>query len=142
MNAIIQRLFYLSILVGFLAACGNKQAKQQFEQLETGSSSSKGISILYPSGGSIFPPEFPAPTFEWKDTIQNPGQWYLFISDGKGDAIIETSTSGSTWKPSQIEWDKLKTKVKTEFTFTVIGIDPATQAISTGRSNAPFQKIQ
>ena len=47
------------------------------------------VSIDYPSDGSIFPPEFPAPAFLWRDAAANATEWTIEVKlAGRTDTIL------------------------------------------------------
>jgi Flp pilus assembly protein TadD len=52
------------------------------------------ISVDYPLEGSVFPPEFPAPTFEWRDPSPRARVWALEVAFGEGAAASLRATSG------------------------------------------------
>jgi hypothetical protein len=52
------------LITGLLAMCqGKKREQQHLESL----GKPVAITMDYPAQGSIFPPEFPAPTWLWRD---------------------------------------------------------------------------
>jgi tetratricopeptide (TPR) repeat protein len=52
------------------------------------------ITVDYPSEGSIFPPEFPAPTFLWRDAARNVTSWVVEVSFPGGSASIRVNARG------------------------------------------------
>jgi len=51
------------------------------------------ITVDYPLEGSLFPPEFPAPTFEWHDASPRARAWTIEVSFGQGVAPSLRATS-------------------------------------------------
>ncbi|MFA9390257.1 MAG: tetratricopeptide repeat protein [Prolixibacteraceae bacterium] len=96
-----------------LASCSNSQIKKEFIRIESGQSVPEGIEMIYPFNGTIFPPEFPAPDFEWKDTTFQSSQWSVFISDTQGKVLFSNTCYKNSWKPDSIEWNHIK-KIATE----------------------------
>ncbi len=65
--------------------------------------------IKYPFNKAVFPPEFPAPTFEWNLQTRERPSWEITLSSGHGKYVIHAVTSGHTWRPDEQKWDSLKT---------------------------------
>ncbi len=71
--------------------------------------SSKELRIIYPFKEALFPPEFPAPTFEWRNVTGNPSiSWEVTLATGNKKHIIKDITQATTWTPSEASWDSLK----------------------------------
>jgi hypothetical protein len=95
------------------------------------------IDINYPIDGTIFPPEFPAPTWIWHDTINNVSFWkinFTFCDDSfsvqihssgeqmkigiidqscvsssnKLPELSEEQKSAHTWTPNSVTWENIK----------------------------------
>jgi tetratricopeptide (TPR) repeat protein len=58
------------------------------------------ITVDYPLEGSLFPPEFPSPAFEWRDASQRARVWTIDIAFGEGAAPSLHATSSG--EPPQI----------------------------------------
>jgi Tfp pilus assembly protein PilF len=52
------------------------------------------IAIDYPAEGSIFPPEFPAPTWLWRDVDGKATSWEIEITFSDGSPAIRTESAG------------------------------------------------
>ena len=52
------------------------------------------ITIDYPAEGSIFPPEFPAPTWLWRDAGDKATSWEISIAFSDGSPPIKTESAG------------------------------------------------
>ena len=52
------------------------------------------ITIDYPAQGSIFPPEFPAPTWLWRDTAVAATSWEINIAFSDGSPAIRAESMG------------------------------------------------
>jgi hypothetical protein len=69
---------------------------------------SRDILLRYPFNKAEFPPEFPAPTFEWNAGMKDNVPWDLSLTTGNGKYEIKASVPGSSWKPEEQKWDSLK----------------------------------
>jgi hypothetical protein len=69
---------------------------------------SKELSIRYPFNNALFPPEFPAPTFEWKSTVKYSGQWEVSLVTRNKKYSILATTNATRWTPEETKWDSLK----------------------------------
>jgi len=113
--------FFFAILI--LTACSNSRIKNEFKLIEKGKIIPKGIEIIYPQNGTIFPPEFPAPAFEWNNSKNNTSEWTIFISDTMGNVLISTKSTKSSWRPNSEEWENIKKSTPSNhYKFTVIGV--------------------
>jgi Flp pilus assembly protein TadD len=52
------------------------------------------ITIDYPAEGSLFPPEFPPPTWRWRETQTSATSWDITVTFSDGAAPIRTSSAG------------------------------------------------
>jgi tetratricopeptide (TPR) repeat protein len=97
------------------------------------------ISIDYPLNNSIFPPDFAAPTFEWRDPASSANSWQIDVSFADGSAPMHLVSKGElmqvgkidprcisntnklpeltpeqaaahTWKPGAATWDAIEKK--------------------------------
>jgi len=77
--------YYLvaAIAVAVLAAAAVFQAGQR----------PRPITVDYPLEGSVFPPEFPPPTLEWRDASPRARVWTIDVSFGEGAAPSLRATS-------------------------------------------------
>ena len=65
--------------------------------------------IIYPFRESLFPPEFPAPTFTWYDINENTKSWKVSVYTSNGDFSIDTIVDIKEWMPGTEQWYNLKT---------------------------------
>jgi len=70
--------------------------------------SSSELSIRYPFNNALFPPEFPAPSFEWYSKKKDSSPWEVSIVTGNKKYSIHISTNLSKWSPDESKWDSLK----------------------------------
>jgi hypothetical protein len=68
----------------------------------------KRVYTLYPFNKALFPPEFPAPTFNWGSYSEYTGTWEISISGMNRKAVFDTILFGTSWIPSEHLWNKLK----------------------------------
>ncbi len=112
-------IIFLPILI--LNSCSNSQIKKELAQLNSGEHSPRGINMKYPQNGTIFPPEFPAPSFEWEDSTDRFSEWSLFISDNQGNVLISSKSDINSWRPNSTEWENIKKlPVSGNYSFTAI----------------------
>jgi Flp pilus assembly protein TadD len=52
------------------------------------------ISIDYPSSGSVFPPEFPAPTWQWRDPADAVDHWGIEVQFSDGAPALRSESTG------------------------------------------------
>jgi len=52
------------------------------------------ITIDYPAQGSVFPPEFPAPTWLWRDASDTATSWEIYIAFSDGFPAIRAEAAG------------------------------------------------
>ncbi|MDQ2645030.1 MAG: tetratricopeptide repeat protein [Myxococcota bacterium] len=52
------------------------------------------ITIDYPLDGSLFPPEFPAPTWEFRDAASDVSSWQIRVSFADGSPSLELQSTG------------------------------------------------
>ena len=69
---------------------------------------SSGLSIRYPFNNALFPPEFPAPTFEWNSRLKDPSPWEVSLVTRNKKYSINVSTTKTRWTPEESKWDSLK----------------------------------
>ncbi len=60
------------------------------------------IVIDYPADGSIFPPEFPAPMLEWRDS-SDAGRWNVQVTFADGTPPIELPAAGERMRVGEID---------------------------------------
>jgi len=117
--------------------------------------SAAGVTVDYPEPGSIFPPEFPPPQFEWRDDVQETREWRIEVTFADGaaplqfrsngekmrlgeidpDGIAETNrpptllprqAAGHTWRPEPAAWETIKRhSVRSPASITIEGYAPA-----------------
>ncbi len=113
-----------------------------------------GITIDYPQDGSIFPPEFPPPTFVWRDPSKTAVAWSIQAAgmrmrsagermrigrmdsravapSNKPPALTPGQAMAHTWTPDAATWAALKQKQSV--TISITGYDPAERAVSHGQ---------
>jgi tetratricopeptide (TPR) repeat protein len=83
-----------------LAACRNSKPQV------TGGTAPQpvgAITIDYPLEGSIFPPELPAPTWQWRDSDGAAQSWHIRISFGDGSPPIAVESRGERLRIGDID---------------------------------------
>ncbi len=61
------------------------------------------ITIDYPAEGSIFPPEFPPPTFLWRDPATRATSWVIEVTFTNGSAGIHVESGGDHMRIGNID---------------------------------------
>jgi Flp pilus assembly protein TadD len=112
------------------------------------------ITIDYPQDGSVFPPEFPAPTFVWRDASADAVAWLVEAAGirartsgprlrigptdpravaptNRPPALTPEQAAGHTWTPEAATWTALKQRPAA--TISIIGIDASGNAVSRGQ---------
>ena len=70
--------------------------------------SAPGLLIRYPFDGASFPPEFPAPTFEWVTKTRDSSPWEVTINTQNKKYSAKASTKQTRWTPDEAQWDSVK----------------------------------
>ncbi|MGC8823729.1 MAG: TolB family protein [Bacteroidales bacterium] len=74
---------------------------------------SRRIVIIYPFDKTVFPPEFPAPTFFWQYKGTYAGEWRIRLQ--AGDLVMaDTLIRDEKWQPGSILWDRIKQLAKND----------------------------
>ncbi|MBE0658779.1 MAG: tetratricopeptide repeat protein [Bryobacteraceae bacterium] len=61
------------------------------------------ISIDYPRNESVFPPDFAAPTFRWRDPVPSATSWTIDIGFSSGATAIHLQATGERMKIGEID---------------------------------------
>ena len=61
------------------------------------------ITVDYPRNGSIFPPEFPAPTFEWRDPVPEATSWRVEVRFADGSKRLSARSQGERLRLGEID---------------------------------------
>ncbi len=131
--------FIILFVALIVSGCSESKVNKEFEQLEKGIKQATGIEMSYPLDGTIFPPEFPAPLFEWKDKSTGNSEWNVFISNSKGEILISSKCGVNMWRPDSSDWIKIKQSYPAEFfSFTSIGVNKFNNSLPSCRSSFSF----
>lgn len=65
------------------------------------------IVLEYPFDKTVFPPEFPSPTFFWKHKGPYTGEWRVRLSV-KHAVMIDTLIRADKWQPAAHVWERIK----------------------------------
>jgi Flp pilus assembly protein TadD len=87
----LHRFFRWALLAGMTAASGTAQTP------------AGRIAIDYPAEGSIFPPEFPAPTFIWRDPARGTTEWTIEVTFASGQAPLRMRSAGERIRIGKID---------------------------------------
>jgi len=67
-----------------------------------GASAREGLTIDYPSPGSLFPPDIAAPTFLWRDSTPRVSEWQIEVAFAEG-APLKLLSKGELMKAGEID---------------------------------------
>ena len=102
-----------------------------------------GLTILYPSDETLFPPEIVAPTFRWEDEKTGSDSWLVTIKFQDSSGRMNFVTSQQQWKPKVKEWEAIKKRtLEKEAEVTVLGVNRSAPAkiLSGGRISITTSK--
>lgn len=109
----------------------------------SGNLKEEGIAILYPGNGTIFPPEIPAPLFQWKDTLNHENKFKICLSTENGKDIITQSINGTSWSPDSAIWEAVKSSSNggtVSFTINTEGNNSTQTKILSGKMDFSFSR--
>jgi tetratricopeptide (TPR) repeat protein len=117
-----------------------------------------GVTIDYPSEGSVFPPDITAPTFVWRDAAAGAAFWRIEINFAAGGAALRAGSAGArpqigeidasfggfvpptltsrqavshTWKPEAAVWNEIKRRsTGAHATVTIAGYGDANSQVA------------
>ncbi|NLW50684.1 MAG: tetratricopeptide repeat protein [Candidatus Brocadiaceae bacterium] len=82
-----------------------------------------GLAISYPLDETVFPPEIPAPTFEWTDEQSGADTWLVHVECTDGGEAVQALTHVPRWVPSDREWEAVKDRTcERDARVTVLGV--------------------
>ncbi|MEN6423853.1 MAG: tetratricopeptide repeat protein [Phycisphaerales bacterium] len=96
----------------------------------------RGLQIVYPLDGTLFPPELPSPLFRWADPNSRSNQWLVSIEFPAGGGRIDSFVEAPEWRPQTSVWEDVKKRsIDKQAAVTVVGIDckMPSQVLSVGR---------
>jgi len=68
----------------------------------------EGISIMHPFQDALFPPEFPAPLFQWFNETREKTTYEVSLFTDNEEYVISETTDKLKWSPDEAQWDSLK----------------------------------
>ena len=68
----------------------------------------EGISIIHPFQDALFPPEFPAPLFQWFNETREKTNYEVSLFNEDESFVISETTDQLKWSPDEAKWDSLK----------------------------------
>jgi tetratricopeptide (TPR) repeat protein len=82
---------------------------------------SAAITIDYPLGGSVFPPEITAPEFLWRDPAAS--AWSIDFEFGDSSPGLHAQAAARSWRPDESAWAAIKSRsVERPVTVTITGL--------------------
>jgi Flp pilus assembly protein TadD len=79
------------------------EAKQSAPAAAAAPATPAALTIDYPADGSVFPPEFPAPTWEWRDAADGVGSWQIQVTFADGTPGIKVESGGPRMRVGKID---------------------------------------
>jgi hypothetical protein len=79
-----------------------------FQSCSKSEVSSGGLRIVNPFDNSLFPAEFPSPSFEWVSDQPGGASWEVSLSTGKNKFKVVDLTETNRWQPRESAWDSIK----------------------------------
>lgn len=61
------------------------------------------ITVDYPLNGAVFPPEFPSPTFEWRDAAPEAANWAIDVTFSGGQPGVHARSAGERYTLGKID---------------------------------------
>jgi len=81
-----------------------------------------GLTIHNPLDETLFPPEFPPPTFRWEDASAESERWIAAVEFPDGGERVSALCSDKQWTPSDEQWEQIKGRsVQSWARVTVLG---------------------
>jgi tetratricopeptide (TPR) repeat protein len=121
-NKLIKILVAGFVLILTANSCKKGSEADQFRAIDEKKLIPSGITIDYPAEGTIFPPDFPSPHFQWTGIDNKPGKWHVRFSTGDRKVIYTGIAETSSWKPDSAAWEKVRATAHNEPVFlTIIG---------------------
>jgi tetratricopeptide (TPR) repeat protein len=97
-NRWVARAIAVSALALLTAAIAARLAGQRGSAGRTAT-----ITVDYPPGGAIFPPEFPPPTFLWRDPQEDSKVWTIEAAFADGSASLRLTSRGGRLRLGEID---------------------------------------
>jgi tetratricopeptide (TPR) repeat protein len=120
---LFKKLLAVSFQVFLLYSCNQGHVDDLFQNIERNQLRPSGIVIDYPKAGTIFPPEFPAPEFLWKDTFNTAARWHIRFSTQSGKELYSIIAESPSWRPDSAVWQQIKAASGTDSVFlTLVGV--------------------
>ena len=91
------------LLAGVFWTASRPAAALQNAGAAAGPRPGAGVTIDYPESGSIFPPEFPPPRFEWRDDIPEATEWRIEVTFADGSAPLRFRSKGEKMRIGEID---------------------------------------
>ena len=88
------------VITGLLALCRDNRREQPNRESP---GEPVAITIDYPAEGSIFPPEFPAPTWLWRDAADQAASWEISITFADGSSPAAAISAGERMRIGEID---------------------------------------
>ncbi len=97
------RVFVLGSMLATAGLAGLLLAQRSPEETPAAAAQTGGLVIDYPSQGSLFPPDFAAPTFLWRDATPNVTGWQIEVAFADGGVPIRAQSKGELMRVGEID---------------------------------------
>ncbi len=82
------------------------------------------LTIRYPLGGTVFPPESIPPAFRWEDSATESDAWVLAVDFPDDQGGMSAICQDAEWTPSDEQWETIKRcSVEQPARVTVLGVN-------------------
>jgi len=82
------------------------------------------LTIRYPPGGTIFPPEIVPPVFRWEDGSAESDAWVVAVDFLDGQEGVSAACLSAEWMPSDEQWEAIKRRsVEQPARVSVLGVN-------------------
>lgn len=117
------RTFLLVILLAFLLFFCTEDKNKLIEEIEISDWTPRGDLIVeYPLDSTIFPPEYPPPSFIWTDHLSKSWRIYLSINDTR--EAVSGKITDSRWQPDSVLWQRVKSEsYENNISFFIAGVN-------------------
>ncbi len=86
------------------------------------------IVISQPFDGAVFPPEMPAPVFQWEDPDVASDGWIVSFRFADGGEGLDFATKTTAWSPADETWETIKRRSQEHSVqVTILGVNCAQQ---------------
>jgi len=116
---LIKGRWLISLLVVLICSCSKVHVNDQFQNMKE-TSSIRLVNYWLSRRRNNLPPEFPAPEFLWKDSLNTTAHWHIRLSTKSGKELYSKTVQSPGWRPDSIVWFKYKKILQKQTLFTLL----------------------